>query len=330
MVCDRRLSLSKRRVSELEEQLAKIEASSASSKASNTGNAPQEDYRIKYQTPPLSIKTPPAAPDRYAVSAQWAMSDGPPATRPRRSTSLADELKMLSLEATAEKYVGPLSGVAFAKLTQAMLRRLAPDQEAFVFGDEEEGSGAGVGDAELLPSFEASSGGSAQGYACDLSSKSAIAELAPYISKAEGGKLDILILNAGIRGDPPVECNVLTAPLLELQKSMFSRTEHDWENTFSVYTTAHYFLCVALLPLLAAAADQDIDGGRSRGAEQGRGVMVITSSCASMHNATNVDLTSYTSRKAATDHLMKLLVAKFARCSRQSLILLLLNKRKDL
>lgn len=94
---------------------------------------------------------------------------------------------------------------------------------------------------------------------------------------------------------------------------MFSRTEHDWENTFSVNTTAHYFLCVALLPLLAAAADQEIDGGRSRGAEQGRGVMVITSSCASTHNATNVDLTSYASSKAATDHLVKLLAAKFAR-----------------
>ncbi|KAL4819548.1 NAD(P)-binding protein [Aspergillus spinulosporus] len=168
-----------------------------------------------------------------------------------------------------------------------------------------------VSELNLLGS--ATSNGSAQGYACDLSSKSAIAELASYISNAEGGKLDILISNAGIRRDPPVECNVLTAPLLELQESMFSRTESDWEDTFRVNTTAHYFLGVALLPLLAAAANQEIDGGRSRGAEQGRGVMVITSSCASLHNATNVDLTSYASSKAATDHLVKLLAAKFAR-----------------
>ncbi|KAL4770717.1 hypothetical protein BDW60DRAFT_208813 [Aspergillus nidulans var. acristatus] len=54
----------------------------------------------------------------------------------------------------AERYIGQPSGVAFAKLTQAMLRRLSLDQEAFVFGDGEEGSGAGVGEAELLPSFE--------------------------------------------------------------------------------------------------------------------------------------------------------------------------------
>ncbi|KAL5044564.1 hypothetical protein BDW71DRAFT_198882 [Aspergillus fruticulosus] len=157
-----------------------------------------------------------------------------------------------------------------------------------------------------------SSGGSAQGYACNLSSKSAIDELASYISEAEGGKLDILISNAGVRRDPQIECNVLTASLPELQASMFSRTEADWEDTFKVNTTAHYFLAVALLLLLAAAAGRDIGDAR-RGADEGRGVMVITSSCASMHNATNVDLTSYASSKRATDHLVKLLAAKFAR-----------------
>jgi NAD(P)-dependent dehydrogenase (short-subunit alcohol dehydrogenase family) len=39
----------------------------------------------------------------------------------------------------------------------------------------------------------------------------------------------------------------------------------------------------------------------------------MTSSCASMHNATNVDLTSYATSKAATDHLVRLLAAKFSR-----------------
>lgn len=50
-----------------------------------------------------------------------------------------------------------------------------------------------------------------------------------------------------------------------------------------------------------------------KGKDEGRGVIVITSSCASMHNATNVDLTSYASSKAATDHLVRLLAAKFQR-----------------
>jgi NAD(P)-dependent dehydrogenase (short-subunit alcohol dehydrogenase family) len=120
----------------------------------------------------------------------------------------------------------------------------------------------------------------------------------------------MLISNAGIRCDPPIACNVLTAPLLELQESMWSVEESDWERTFRINTTAHYFLSVALLPLLAAASSASYEGGIS-GRDEGRGVVVITSSCASMHNMTNIDLTSYAASKAATDHLVKLLAAKY-------------------
>ncbi|OOF92440.1 hypothetical protein ASPCADRAFT_133459 [Aspergillus carbonarius ITEM 5010] len=155
------------------------------------------------------------------------------------------------------------------------------------------------------------SGGSAEGYACDLSSKDSIAQLAQTISAKEP-KLDMLISNAGIRRDPPIACNVLTATLTGLQESMWSSKETDWADTFRINSTAHYFLSVAFLPLLAAAAEQPLSDGR-RGRDDGRGVMVITSSCASMHNATNVDLTSYATSKAATDHLVKLLAAKFQR-----------------
>lgn len=93
---------------------------------------------------------------------------------------------------------------------------------------------------------------------------------------------------------------------------MWSLPQEDWESTFHVNTTAHYFLSIALLPLLAAAADQPIGEGR-KGRDEGRGVVVVTSSCASMHNVTNVDLTSYATSKAATDHLVKLLAAKYNR-----------------
>lgn len=155
------------------------------------------------------------------------------------------------------------------------------------------------------------SGGSAQGYGCDVSSKEAIAGLAAHIGERET-YLDMLISNAGIRRDPPEACNVLTAPLAELQASMWSSRHGDWADTFAVNTTAHYFLSVALLPLLAAASARDLGHGRT-GRSDGRGVVVITSSCASMHNVTNVDLTSYASSKAATDHLVRLLAAKFGR-----------------
>ncbi|BDD57665.1 hypothetical protein MPDQ_007243 [Monascus purpureus] len=154
-------------------------------------------------------------------------------------------------------------------------------------------------------------GGSAEGLACDVSSKEAIQELAQTISQKEA-KLDILISNAGIRRDPPVQCNVLTASLEELQESMWSSRQSDWTATFQVNTTAHYFLSLAFLPLLAAAANASL-GNRLKGQDEGRGAIIITSSCASMHNATNVDLTSYATSKAATDHLVKLLAAKYNR-----------------
>jgi NAD(P)-dependent dehydrogenase (short-subunit alcohol dehydrogenase family) len=147
--------------------------------------------------------------------------------------------------------------------------------------------------------------------ACDVTNKEAIAELAASISSRES-HLDILISNAGIRRDPTIPCDVLKAPLSELQASMWSSKHSDWADTFCVNTTAHYFLSVAFLPLLAAASRLELEGGRL-GKDDGRGAIVLTSSCASMHNATNVDLTSYATSKAATDHLVKLLAAKFNR-----------------
>ena len=93
---------------------------------------------------------------------------------------------------------------------------------------------------------------------------------------------------------------------------MWSIRDQDWEDTFRINTTAHYFLSVAFLPLLAAAADKPTSNG-GKGRDEGRGVIVVTSSCASMHNATNVDLTSYATSKASTDHLIKLLAAKYNR-----------------
>jgi NAD(P)-dependent dehydrogenase (short-subunit alcohol dehydrogenase family) len=145
----------------------------------------------------------------------------------------------------------------------------------------------------------------------DLSSKDGISAVAQYIAEREA-HLDILCSNAGIRRDPPQMCNVKEASLDELQASLWSSRHSDWEDTFRINVTAHYFLAVALVKLLAAAAGLDLPGGR-KGRDVGRGVMVITSSCASIHYSTNIDLTSYAASKAALDHLVKLLSVKFAR-----------------
>jgi NAD(P)-dependent dehydrogenase (short-subunit alcohol dehydrogenase family) len=148
-------------------------------------------------------------------------------------------------------------------------------------------------------------------FACDLRSKEGILEVANKIREQETN-LDILISNAGIRRDPPQSCNILTAPLQDLQASLWSSEYEDWMTSFQINTMAHYYLSVALLDLLAAAGDLEMPDG-SKGRDHGRGVVVITSSIASLHNATNVDMMSYATTKAATDHLISLLAAKFSR-----------------
>lgn len=48
--------------------------------------------------------------------------------------SMDQELRILSLEAAAERHLGSSSGLSFAKLTQTILKRLTPDRADFVFG----------------------------------------------------------------------------------------------------------------------------------------------------------------------------------------------------
>ncbi|KAH8883451.1 hypothetical protein GQ53DRAFT_811462 [Thozetella sp. PMI_491] len=54
--------------------------------------------------------------------------------------SLFDEIKILSGEATGERHLGSTSGFSFARLTQAVLRRLSPDKADFVFANDAEGA----------------------------------------------------------------------------------------------------------------------------------------------------------------------------------------------
>lgn len=55
------------------------------------------------------------------------------AVSPEPPSSLAQELKELSLQAAAERHLGNSSGLSFAKLTQLVLSRLSPDKAEFVF-----------------------------------------------------------------------------------------------------------------------------------------------------------------------------------------------------
>lgn len=59
----------------------------------------------------------------------------------QKPDNLSEELRLLSLEAAAERYLGSSSGLSFAKLTQTVLRRLSPDQDGFVFAGANSGGG---------------------------------------------------------------------------------------------------------------------------------------------------------------------------------------------
>ncbi|EFQ34951.1 uncharacterized protein GLRG_10095 [Colletotrichum graminicola M1.001] len=68
---------------------------------------------------------------------QAATDQSPSQARPMTATTtLGDELRLLTLEAAAERHLGSASGLSFAKLTQAVLRRLLPDRADFVFHRE--------------------------------------------------------------------------------------------------------------------------------------------------------------------------------------------------
>ncbi|CAD0100080.1 unnamed protein product [Aureobasidium mustum] len=59
---------------------------------------------------------------------------------PRAQETLEQNLRDVSLAAVAEPYLGTMSGLTFAKLTQAVLRRLSPDGRDFVFSPRVDGN----------------------------------------------------------------------------------------------------------------------------------------------------------------------------------------------
>ncbi|PLB49838.1 hypothetical protein P170DRAFT_409468 [Aspergillus steynii IBT 23096] len=107
------------RVQELEQQLAAVVTGTASTSPNNPVDELHVAETVDFSAPPImdpiltghSVPVPPV----------------------ERSDSLVEELKLLSLEATAERHLGSSSGISFAKLTQAVLRRLSPDKAEFVF-----------------------------------------------------------------------------------------------------------------------------------------------------------------------------------------------------
>lgn len=128
-----------RKVKELEQKLASalVQSQTDSSSAWDRG---EEAYRGEFGDDILHsenvIESSPVRPsdgnsapdfDPFPVSPSNAPVSVP------KTDSLAEELRLLSLEAAAERYLGSSSGFSFAKLTQTVLQRLSPDQDGFVF-----------------------------------------------------------------------------------------------------------------------------------------------------------------------------------------------------
>jgi hypothetical protein len=128
-----------RRVKELEEQLA----SSLTPQNSQTDPLSypwDQDADIHLDENAMNLDNLTANPSPPARSKEHPLprSDSQPISPPlditgQTSGNLADELRLLSLEAAAERYLGSSSGLSFAKLTQTVLQRLSPDQEGFMF-----------------------------------------------------------------------------------------------------------------------------------------------------------------------------------------------------
>jgi hypothetical protein len=95
------------------------------------------------ELPPIELPFP----GRTSRQAHANMGESPTVIRPhtgisaqgpphRAQETLAENLRTVSLAAVAEPYLGSISGLTFAKLTQAVLRRLSPDGRDFVFSPQ--------------------------------------------------------------------------------------------------------------------------------------------------------------------------------------------------
>lgn len=124
--------------------------------------------------------------------------------------------------------------------------------------------------------------------------------------------LDILISNVSIRRDPPIRVHVSTASLDELQAFLWSSGHSEGDVALRINCTADYFLSMTLPELLVQAACRHSPNVEP-GSESGRRVIAATSSCASLHNSSNIDISRYFASKAGLDHLAALLAIKFTR-----------------
>lgn len=128
-----------RRVKELEQQLASS-LTPQNSQDDPSSHLWDQDNEILLSHEFIASKharndSPPVADD--TIPSFDTLPISPMLNAPgQKSDNIAEELRLLSLEAAAERYLGSSSGLSLARLTQTVLRRLSPDQDGFVFDEE--------------------------------------------------------------------------------------------------------------------------------------------------------------------------------------------------
>lgn len=100
-------------------------------------DSPAEDWPVlEDDTGPFQMDPEPRVVDSsYSTHPNFHVN---PPLSSQPSPTLVDELKILSLEATADRHLGSTSGIPFAQLTSMVLRRLTPDKADFVFVNNSE------------------------------------------------------------------------------------------------------------------------------------------------------------------------------------------------
>ncbi|CAO2647411.1 Nn.00g083330.m01.CDS01 [Neocucurbitaria sp. VM-36] len=100
---------------------------------------------IAFQSSPVGAHSgddsrPGLMPPLATASPSASIQGVPVYLPPNSQNTLAENLKSICLAAMAEPFLGSMAGLSFAKLTQAVLRRLAPDGRDFVFNHHFDGS----------------------------------------------------------------------------------------------------------------------------------------------------------------------------------------------
>lgn len=111
--------------------------------------------------------------------------------------------------------------------------------------------------------------------------------------------LDVLVHCAAYRFVNPITFK-RGESLQALQKATLSASWERWDYSHNVNVLAPYFLTAGLIDLLGNAARKG----------EGRGLVILFSSPASVHNHQFVP--AYQTTKAAVDHLVRILAAEFA------------------